>query len=77
MRYISDDGQVFNTEQEYCEHEQKIQKEKVNKERRKRLQKIKTTYEELEKLVLEYEQIYGLQKKLYFSPLCNLMDILC
>ncbi|MCM1235441.1 MAG: hypothetical protein NC489_35525 [Ruminococcus flavefaciens] len=26
MRYISDDGKVFDTEQECCEHEQKIKK---------------------------------------------------
>lgn len=32
MRYISDDGKVFNTEQECCEHEQKVKQERVKKE---------------------------------------------
>ncbi len=77
MRYLSDDGNVFNTEQECCEHEQKIRKEKANKEQREELQKIKNVYEELEKLALEYEQKYGLQKELYFIPLCNFIDALC
>ena len=32
MRYISNDGKVFNTEQECCEHEQKIEKNRLRKE---------------------------------------------
>lgn len=77
MRYISDDGKVFNTEQECCEHERRIRKEKANREQRERLQKIKTTYEELEKLVLEYGRDYGVQREMHFVPLCNLVDALC
>lgn len=77
MRYLSDDGKVFNTEQECCKHEQIIQKEKANKEQREKLQKIKAAYKELEKLLLEYEQAYDLQKELYFMPLCDLIDGLC
>ena len=77
MRYLSDDGNVFNTEQECCEHEQRMRKEKANREQRERLQKIKTTYEELEKLVLEYGQLYGSQKELYFAPSCSFIDALC
>lgn len=77
MRYLSDDGKVFNTEQDCCEHEQKVQKEKVNREQREKLQKIKTTYEELEKLVFEYGQLYGFQKELYFVPSCSFIDTLC
>lgn len=77
MRYLSDDGKVFNTEQECCEHEQKAKKEKVNREQREKLQKIKSTYEELEKLVLEYGQLYGFQKEVYFVPSCSFIDSLC
>ena len=36
MRYISDDGKVFNTEQECCEHEQQIKKRKKLKGSRKK-----------------------------------------
>lgn len=45
MRYISDDNKVFNTEQECCEHEQKIRDSKamekrLEEERRKRVDEI-------------------------------------
>ncbi len=73
MRYLSDDGKVFNTEQDCCEHEQK---EKANKEQREKLQKIKNTYEELEKLVLEYGELYGFQREVYFVPSCSFIDAL-
>lgn len=77
MRYLSDDGKVFNTEQDCCEHEQKVKKERVSREQREKLQKIKSTYEELEKLVFEYGQLYGNQKELYFVPTCSFIDALC
>lgn len=32
MRYISDDGKVFNTEQECREHEQRVKQEKIKKQ---------------------------------------------
>ena len=76
MRYLSDDGKVFNTEQDCCKHEQKVQKEKANKEQREKLQKIKNTYEELEKLVLEYGRLYGVQNEIYFMPTCSFIDAL-
>lgn len=39
MRYISDDGKVFNTEQECCEHEQKLKQEIIKREELKLKQK--------------------------------------
>lgn len=41
MRYLSDDGKVFNTEQDCCEHEQKVKRDRVNREQREKLQKLK------------------------------------
>lgn len=49
----------------------------MNREQREKLQKIKSTYEELEKLVSEYGQLYGFQKELYFAPSCSFIDALC
>ena len=45
MKYISNDGKVFNTEQECCEHEQQIEKNRLRKvqlemERQNRLDSI-------------------------------------
>lgn len=42
MKYISDDGKVFNTEQECCAYErhieeQKVEREKLEKERKDRM----------------------------------------
>lgn len=31
MRYLVDDGKVFNNEQECCEYEQRIEQEKVRR----------------------------------------------
>lgn len=64
MRYISDDGKVFNTEQECCEYEQQIEndrlrKEKLEMERQNRLDIIDKKYEELQNLLSEYEKDYG------------------
>lgn len=32
MKYISDDGKVFNTEQECCEYEQRVENQRVKRE---------------------------------------------
>lgn len=53
MRYISDDGKVFNTEQECCEHErqvenQRVKRDQLEKERQDRLGDINKKYEELQ-----------------------------
>lgn len=59
------------------QYEQKVKKEKANREQREKLQKIKSAYEELEKLVLEYGQLYGFQNEVYFIPSCSFIDALC
>ena len=82
MRYISDDGKVFNTEQECCEHEQKIEaekakREKLEMERQNRLNIINKKYEELWALFSEYEKDYGVSKRLYVAPFSEILDMLC
>lgn len=47
MRYISDDGKVFNTEQECCEYEQKIETERVKRD--EFVKKKKERYENIQK----------------------------
>lgn len=81
MRYISDDGKVFNTEQECCEHEQRIKKERINREKlelekQNRLEVINKKYEELQKLISEYSKDYGVKQTPYFAPFYELMDML-
>ena len=77
MRYISDDGKVFNTEQECLEHEniekkrleeEKLKKEKLEMERKDRLKVINKKYEELQTLVFEYGRDYEINQEIYFSP---------
>lgn len=82
MRYISDDGKVFNTEQECCEYEQKIEservkKEKSEKERKDRLATINKKYEELQNLLSEFEKDYGTRLEGYFIPFQELLNMLC
>lgn len=82
MRYISDDGKVFNTEQECCEYEQRVKKqrtkrERLEKERQDRLSTINKKYEELQKLLSEYEKDYGVRQRPYVAPFYEILDMLC
>lgn len=74
MRYISDDGKVFNTEQECCEHEQRIEQERIKKEkldmeRQNRLDSINKKYEDLQKDIAEYRKDYGVRQILFCADL--------
>lgn len=86
MRYISDDGKIFDTEFECCEHESKVRREKEEELRRKEelemerqncLKIIKKKYEELQKLISEYENDYGVRQKPYLASIYELMNMLC
>lgn len=82
MRYISDDGKVFNTEQECCEYEQKIEAERVKRdkleiERQNRLDSINKKYEDLQKEISEYRKDYGTRLEGYFTPFQELVNMLC
>jgi len=81
VRYISDDNKVFNTEQECCEHEQKMRdskamKERLEEERRRRICEINKKYEELQKLISEFEKDFVVRQKPYFAPVYELMNML-
>lgn len=82
MKYISDDGKVFNTEQECCEYERSVEKlrasrEQLDRERRNKLYAINKKYDELQKLLSEYEKEYGVRQRPYFAPFYELLDMLC
>lgn len=82
MKYISDDGKVFNTEQECYEYEQHIedQKEKrkrLEEERQDKLNTINKKYGELQNLLSEYEKDYGVKQRPYIAPFYELLDMLC
>lgn len=82
MRYISDDGKVFNTEQECCEYEQKIEEEKAKREqlkigRHNRLDAIDKKYKELQNLLSEYEKDFGVRQMPYVAPFYEILDMLC
>lgn len=85
MRYVSDDGKVFNTEQECVEHEnllkkkaneQRIKREKMEAERKKMLNNINTKYASLQKDVYEYEKKFGAKHNANFIPFHELAEIL-
>ena len=82
MRYISNDGKVFNTAQECCEHEQQIEKNRLRKEqlemeRQNRLDSISKKYEELQNLLSEYERDYGVRQRPYVAPFYEILEMLC
>ena len=75
MRYISDDGKIFNSEIECTNHEnnlkkkkeeekrkleeERIRKEKLENKRRERFESIKKHQEELNKEIQSYQKDYG------------------
>jgi len=82
MKYIIDDGKIFNTEQECCEYEQQVKQEKVKREkfemeRQNKMNVINKKYEELQNLLLEFEKEYGVKQRPYFAPVHELINMLC
>lgn len=82
MKYISDDGKVFNTEWECCEHErhmenQRVKREQLEKERKDRLAVINKKYEELQELLSQFEKDYGVRQRPYIAPFYEILDMLC
>lgn len=81
MKYISDDGKVFETEKGCFEYEQKRKQEKANKEkleleRKDELNIINKKYAELQKLISDFEKKHGVKQKPYFAPVYELMNML-
>lgn len=82
MKYISEDGKVFNTEQECCEYERQIEEQRakrkqLEKERQNRLNAINKKYEELQNMLSEYERDYGVRQRPYVAPFYEILDMLC
>ena len=82
MKYISDDGKVFNTVQECCEYEQQVEnertkRERLEKERQDKLSDINKKYQELQNLLSEYEKDYGIRQRPYVAPFYEILDMLC
>ena len=82
MRYISDDGKVFNTEQECYEYEQsvknqKLKREQLEKARKNKLAAINKKYRELQDLLSEFEKDYGVKQSPYIAPFYEIIDMLC
>ena len=51
-------------------------KERLEEERRKRVDEINKKYEELQKLIFEYEKDFMVRQKPYFAPVNELMNML-
>lgn len=80
MRFLSDDGKVFNTEQECLRYEnsekKRSEEERLKREHRERMDEIKKTYEELQKLISDFYSDYGVKRELHISPVYDFMDML-
>lgn len=81
MRYLSDDGKVFDTGQACYEYEQQVKKrkeneEKLERERQSRLNSINKKYEDLQRDIAEYMSDYGVKKMPYFAPIYEIMSML-
>jgi len=81
MRYISEDGKVFNTEQECCEHEQcirnsRLEKEQFEMERKKLLKEIQELYDALDKKINEYENKCRMPRRVSFVPFYEIAQML-
>jgi len=63
MKYISDDNKVFNSEQEYLEHEkvlneEKTKREKLIAEKNKRKDEVLAAYDNFTKLLKKFNDDY-------------------
>lgn len=72
----NDRKRIFENEQECCEYEQQIERERVRKEklkmeRQRRLDSINKKYEDLKKEIFEYNSDYGVSLMPY-NELLNL-----
>ena len=82
MKYISEDGKVFDTEQECLEHEkeieaEKVRKEKLEEERQSRLNTIYEKYEELNTLISDYNKDYTYDSHIHSRKLFDdVMDMM-
>ena len=82
MKYVSDDGKVFDTAQECYKYEQKIEEDKEKREqmemeRLNRIDAINKKYEELQKLISQYGEDYGVRREIYFTPFYDFISMLC
>ena len=55
----------------------KAMKERLEEERRRRICEINKKYEELQKLISEFEKDFMVRQKPYFAPVHELMNLLC
>ena len=81
MRFLSDDGKVFDTDQACYEYEQLIKKEKENREklereRQSRLDSINKKYEDLQNDIVKSKEDYDTRLEGYFTPFQELVNIL-
>lgn len=78
MRYISDDGKVFNTEHECLNYENKIKeeakrKEEIEKKRKEASENITKHYRELCEEIAEYEKIYKIHLDLDMNKIMEFL----
>lgn len=76
MRYISEDGKVFNTEEECLEHENETRNEEARKkeelEQKKKVRKARyAELVELEAKIAEYTSKYNALQKEYLETYCD------
>lgn len=85
MRYLSDDGRVFQTEKECSVYETArkriVEQERIEREQREQRQKdllmtIRKKYKELHGLIYEYGKTYGTEQEIYFTPLGDFVNML-
>ncbi len=80
MRYLSEDGEVFNTAQECCEHEQyinsRLEEEQFEMERKRLLKEIQELYDALDQKLTEYENKCRIPRRVTFVPFYEIAQML-
>lgn len=85
MKYLSEDGKVFDTEQKCVEHEnllkekaeeQRIRREQLEEERKKLLDNINNKYASLQKDIYDFEKRFGAKQKINFISFSELAEML-
>lgn len=78
MKYLSNDGIVFDYEEECCKHEREIEENRKKEQeiKRQRVRTINEKYKELQKLIFDYQKEFRIVQEITFIPVYELEELL-
>lgn len=72
MKYLSEDGKIFNTEKECCEHENGLKN--AGKEWKQMYDRFNIIYSEFCEIVKDYGEKYGFKEQVSYPEIDDFMN---